>query len=396
MADEKKKPKIDIKARLGKTAVGMQGGSSVPLPMPGPGAGSAPPPSSDPGRSSGSIPTPSPSVKPIGIAPPASISPGIPLPPFGQQPARRAPEPKPVAQAQTIKVEIGEEVEAERKKASKKAVVYAVIAAVAGAGIGFVWGGASKTGDITKRAQKGASELESSVKAANEKLHELSDKIDAGAEQLSQKKYPDDLAQALGGITVPFDATYLDGKGVGNYNGALQKKVFMFTQAVTDLNNTKQTLTNLLSAAKKPVEKAWAEEKEPVANFSVTFRADNKGMLAELVANKDPFPYGKDWPDSWTILRPERTQNGTKTVEKKANRWKKGDLTATDPIVIPVEASSVAAFTSEQLIYKLAGAVRDIREVLEGKKDDPTNPTNGLIKDGEDLAVELHKIAIAK
>ena len=88
--------------------------------------------------------------------------------------------------------------------------------------------------------------------------------------------------------------------------------------------------------------------------------------------------------------------SGAKTVEKKANRWKKGDLTGSDPIVIPVDAASVAGFTSEQLVYKLAGALRDVREVLEGKKDDPTNPTNGLIKDGEDLAMELHKLAIAR
>lgn len=396
MADEKKKPKIDIKARLGKTAVGMSGGSSVPLPMPGPAVGSAPPPSSDPGRISGSIPSPAPSVKPVGIAPPPGISPGIPLPPFGQQPVRKAPEPKPVAQAQTIKVEIGEEVEAERKKASKKAAIYAVIAAVVGAGLGFVWGGASKTGDFTKRAQKGAADLEASVKTANEKLHELSDKVNAGAEELSNKKFPEDLAQALGGIAIPFDATYLENKGVGNYSGAVQRKVFRYTQAVTDLNNTKQTLTNLLGAAKTPVEKAWKEASDPVANFSVTFRGDNKGMLAELVANKEPFPFSKDWPESFTILRQERTQQGAKTVEKKANRWKKGDLTGSDPIVIPVDAASVAGFTSEQLVYKLAGALRDVREVLEGKKDDPTNPTNGLIKDGEDLAMELHKLAIAR
>lgn len=408
MADDKKKPKIDLKARLGKTAVGLQapGPSQVPLPLPGPGAGgSAPPgfdsipgaaPSSSPGRPS-SVPMAAPSPRPMGIAPPPGLSPGIPLPPFGQ-PHRRAADPKPSAAQQTIKVEMGEEVEQERKKMAKRSAIYAVIAAVAGAAIGFVVGGASKTGDLTKRVQDGAARLEKDVKGANDKLKELDAKLMAGAKKLQDKPptFPDDLATALGGITIPFDASYLDGKGVGNYNGVLQKRVFSYAQAVTDLNQNKDQLKNLLGAAKAPVEKFWKEQADPVASFSVTFRGDNKGMLAELVPNKDPFALAKDWPESYTILKPERSAQGTKSVEKKASRWKKGDLTGNDPVVIPVSADSVAAFTSEKLVFQLTKALLDAIQVTQGNKEDPSHETAGLLKDGDDLVVELHKLAIQK
>lgn len=390
MADEKKKPKIDIKARLGKTAVGTSGGPGMPLPTPGPGASTPPASGSGPGQPSAPAPTPS---VPLNLAPPPGLSPSIPLPPFGQPPAaRRAPEPRPSAAQQTIKVEIGEEVEAERKKASKKAAIYAVLASVVGLGIGFVIGGASKTSETTKRAQKGAGELELAVKGANEKLEELRDKVNEGIETIKKKQYPDSLATSISAVVVPFDASYLDNKGVGNFNGPLQKRVFAFTQAVTELNQTKESLSNMLGVAKGPVTKAWKEQENPVVNFSVTFRGDNKGMLAELIPNKDPFEIGKDWPESYTILRQERSQQGVKTVEKKANRWKKGDLTASDPVVIPVDPSSVAAFTSEQLVYKLSSALLNIHQLIEGNKDDPRNETAGLLKDGEQLVVELRKL----
>ena len=92
--DKSKKPKIDLKARLGKTNIGTQ---AVPLPVPGQ---SQPPPSGSGGKSPN-------------IAPPPGISPGIPVPPFAQAAkpaAAEPPPPKPTAVQQTIKVEVGEEI----------------------------------------------------------------------------------------------------------------------------------------------------------------------------------------------------------------------------------------------------------------------------------------------
>ena len=130
MAEDKaKKTKIDLKARLGRTtAMGMTSPGALPVPpgatpvpdAPSSGPGSMPaPPASRPSN----IPAPAPSVRPMGIAPPPGLSVGVPLPAFAQQ--RQAPrsEPKPSAAQQTIKVEIGEEIHEERKKARNRAMM---------------------------------------------------------------------------------------------------------------------------------------------------------------------------------------------------------------------------------------------------------------------------------
>ncbi|MCC6558249.1 MAG: formin [Polyangiaceae bacterium] len=398
--DKKAKTKIDLKARLGKTSMGGGGGAAVPLPVPGSQPGASGPPADSGSGPGGAAPAPSrPSARPsvpAGIAPPPGISPGIPLPPFAQRPAPAAPAPKPTAVQQTIKVEVGEEVERERKAAAKKTAIYAAIAAVVGIGVGFVGGGAKERGDRGKAAMDGAAALEKDVKAANEKMKELSEKLGSAASTLGEKKFPADFAKDLGAINVPFDAINLENKQVGSLPGKVLRQVLAYTTAVQDLNKTKDSLKNLLIAAQAPVEKSWAEEKEPVVNFSVIFAKDGDKTLAELVPNKDAFPFGKPFPEKIKILRTERTQQGAKQVEKEVARWTKGELTGSDPLAIPVTPQSTAALTSEQVVFKLAGAMRDIRQLLEGKKDDPTNETAGLLKEGDDLANELHKIALKR
>ncbi|MGK3962385.1 formin [Sorangium sp. So ce118] len=333
-----------------------------------------------------------------GIAPPPGISPGIPLPPFAPpaRPVIHTPPPKPTAAAQTIKVEVGEEVEQERRKASKKTALYAVLAALVGIGIGFAAGGAKERGDRGKLAVEGAAGLEKDVRAANEKMQELNEKLVAAAEQLSRKSFPTQLTTELGAINVPFDATNLEGKQIGSLPGRVMRQLLGFTTSVQDLNKTKDSLKNLLAAAQGPVEKSWKEQEEPLANFSVVFRRDGDKTLAELVPNKAPFPFGKDWPAKYTVTRLERTQQGVKPADKEATRWTKGDIAGGDLQALPVDPQSVAAFTSEQIVFKLRGALIDVRQLLEGKKDDPTSETPGLIKEGDDLANELHKISLAR
>ncbi|MFT3765328.1 MAG: formin [Minicystis sp.] len=394
MADDKaKKTKIDLKARLGKTQVGLQPPSGA-LPVP---AGVTPPPPSDPGSGPGSVPqppasAPASSVRPPtpNIAPPPGLSPGIPIPPFAQQqrPAPAAPAPKPTAAQQTIKVEIGEEIEIERKKWRQRVMLGALAGALIGAGLGFVGGGSKSTGDRARAAARGAGQLEKDVKATVDKLKDLDSKLSDASDKLKAKSYPDDLATALSGLTIPFDSTNLDGKDVGSLPPRVLKNVLNFTSAVEALNKNRESLKNIVSIAKEPINKAWKEETAPVANFSVVFRSEGgKTVVAELVPNKEPFSWKGDYPGSYKVTRLE---NG-KPAEKNATRWVKGDLPGNDLTAIPVDPKSVAAFTSEQLIGKLIKGVYDMRQDLEGNKDNPTNETPGLVKMAEDLANELNK-----
>lgn len=398
MAEEKKKTKIDLKARLGKTQTGM--GTAVPLPVPGPSPSSQPgasaPPSSD-GVPAPSVPTPAPSVRPSGgIAPPPGISPGIPLPPFAQpRPSQREPPQKPTAAQQTIKVEVGEEIHEERKKASKRTALFAMLTAVVGLGIGFFIGGAKERSDRGQQAVKAAGDLEKEVKASNEKLKELADKLVEANEKLGKKEYPADLANLLGGLNVPFDPQNLEKPGAANIGKTL-KPLMKYASAVQELNSDKDKLKGWLTQLQGPVEKGWKEEKEPVVNFSVIFRPEgSKGMVAELVPNKEPFKIGADFPKEYTIIKPEMQQGQLKGVDKKAKRWEKGDLTGSDPIAIPVSPQTTAAFADKVLAQLRIKLVEPIEVILGANKGTPQE-TPGLLKEGEDLAHELHKLSLAK
>jgi len=383
MADDKgKKPKIDLKARLGKTI--QAGGSAIPLPVPG----SQPPPGD------GGAPTPPP-PRAAGIAPPPGLSPGIPIPPFAQTKATSVAPPKPTAAQQTIKVEVGEEIHQERKAAAKRAALYASIAAVVGIVIGWAVGGAQARNTRSKAAVAGAGALEKDVKAANDAMKELSSKLTEGAEKLGRKEFPTELDGALTAV-IPFDTFKLDGKHVGDLPADLQKMVFSYTLEVEKLNDTRQSLKNLLGIAKPIVEKVWKQEKDPVISYSVTFRGSNNGMLAELVQNKEPFPANKEFPGKYVFLKAERSQQGVKMVDKTGARWTRGDLTGNDPVLIPVDSATTGALTGEEAVGKLATALRNSREILEGSGQGTTAEKLGLIKDAEVLVDKLHKAALAK
>ena len=390
MAEDKKKAKIDLKARLGKTT--QTGMTAVPLPVPGATPSSQPgapaPPSSDGGVPGPSIPVPTPSVRPpSGIAPPPGISPGIPLPPFAQRPSQREAPQKLSGAQQTIKVEVGEEIHEERKKAGKRTAIYAVLTLLLGLGAGFAIGGQKAQSDAGARGVKTAGDMEKEVKASNDKVKELGEKLQEAYEKLGKKEFPTELAATLGGLNLPFDAGNLDKPGVGNLGKAL-RPLLRYTKDVQELNEDKDQLKNVLGAVQAAAEKAWKEEKEPIVNYSVFFRPEgSKGIVAELVPNKEPFPIGKDFPKEYTITKLEQN----KPVEKKATRWVKGDLTGSDPIAVPVDPKSMAGFTSEVLIQRLNKAIYDVRLILEGNSEDPTKPIPGLLKDGDELANELHK-----
>jgi hypothetical protein len=239
--------------------------------------------------------------------------------------------------------------------------------------------------------------VEKDLKLAVDKMNELDKKLQEADEKLQGKEFPGDLGKAIAGLVVPFDSANLDGRNVGALPAKVLKPLLGFTAAVQELDKDRESLKNLVGAAQPVVEKAWKEEKDPVAGFSVVFASGGKGVMAELVQIKEPFPVGKEWPDSFTVLKPERTQQGVKNNEKKANRWKKGDLTSGgDPVAIPVSPDSTATFTSQELAFKLQKAMRDLRVAMEGDKSNPTNETAGLIKEGEDLVKSLKDFAAAK
>lgn len=404
LEEKKKTTKIDLKARLGKTQMGM-GSPGVPLPTPGPSQPASQPapapPSSDGGVPAPSIPVPTPSVRPSGgggIAPPAGIapiSPGIPLPPFAQRPSQREPAQKPTAAQQTIKVEVGEEIHEERKKASKRTALYAVLTTIVGIAIGFFIGGAQERSARGALAVKSSGDLEKEIKASNEKVKELGEKLQEANEKLGKKEFPADLVGALGGLNIPFESANLEKPGVAGM-GKLLKSLMKYASNAQVLNEDKDQLKNVLSSLQPQAEKAWKEEKEPVVNFAVIFRPEgSKGMVAEFVPVKDAFKVGAEFPKEFTVLKPEMQQGQLKAVEKKAKRWEKGDLTGSDLIALPVHPQTTS-FLADKVVPQIRVKIGEQLEVIYGKNKGTPQETAGMLKEGEDLEHDLHKLAVAK
>ena len=146
MAAEEKKPKIDLKARLGKGGPG--GGTPAGVPttssygsMPPPQVGSVAPPAI------GSIPPPQAGGVHRGVAPGG----GVPAPPFGGHAAtpettnefgqRVAASVR--AAPTTFKIELDAETVRAAQKGGKRATILSAITLLIGLAVGFAWGGSS-------------------------------------------------------------------------------------------------------------------------------------------------------------------------------------------------------------------------------------------------------------
>lgn len=397
MAEEKsKKPKIDLKARLGKTAVGVGPGPSAPPDL-GSGPGSVPP-----GGDRVSA-APRPSV-PMGIAPPVGIAPppgiaaagfGAAVNPFAPKVTAAPPPVKQTAEQQTIKVELGEEIHDERKKASRAAVIVGVIALVAGAAGGFFVGGIREQANRQKLGILGAGALEIEVTDTIKKVDELNPILKDIEDGMKAKKYPTDALGKLSSFAVPFNAGSLQGKNVGNLPSELQTKVLGFLRKSEELEDKKEALKNALGGQQKAIEAVWKKEEKPVYELAVIFGGVGEGkMLTQVVAVKEPFEVAaKEWPKELVIKVPVVREGKRVEEEKKAAKFEK-DLTAqTGPIYMPIDPATVAGFTDERAAVPILKGIYDIRMLLIGDET-PGREKPGMMKEGEELAKQLERLSL--
>jgi hypothetical protein len=375
-AQPKQRRKIDLKSRLstvrasGSMALGSSPSGerkSDPLAFP-------PPPAT------GSVPAPR---LPGGISVPMVSSPFAPP----------EPEKKQTAQAQTIKVEIGEEVHAARAKASKKTAIYVAIAALVAGAMGFFMGGAQERGRQGKKIIEDADGLAADVAAANKTMSDMSDALRGAGEAIGNEEWPAQLAESLKASNVDFDAGKFSGRAISGLPPQIFNGLLAYTNDVEKLNKQKDVLKNLMSKAQKPVETFWAEKKKPVVKFGVLFTKVEKEFAMELVPMKEPFEVKSAWPGKLTIL--QQGEKG-KTKESEMDRFTgKGNL-GEDKLVVPIEPKSVAGFTDLTLIYKLRQALDDTRMLIDGQESPiPQEQTDGLLKDGKQLEESLKKVGRA-
>lgn len=414
---EDNKPKIDLKARLGKktvTGVGpsipppMVGGpavrppGSIPAPAlgqpapspsqaprpsqappaarpsqpaaaPSPFAAQAPSPFGPPSQAPSPFGTPSQAPSPFGAASPS---------PFGA-PAATAPRP---AQPQAIRIEMGEEVLAAQKKDRSKYALIAVVTALVGGFLGSVVGGGMERRKQHNIALEGSSILAQEVDKANLEIEKLADILKAAKLSLSEGKYPTDQIQALGATNIPFDGTYLVGKGIGLLSTDINRLLVKFAGDTERANQQKDSLQRLFSAMREPVTELLAEQEAPKFRWGVYVERGAQGPVASMQPLPSPFlvtskESGYKWPDNFEV------PDGQKKV--KLDRYTKGDPVSETPQVIPVNPGTQTLVCPSDTLVRLSRELGELESTLRGDKSDPINERMGLVDTGTVLREKL-------
>jgi hypothetical protein len=373
---EDKKPKIDLKARLGK--------KTVSAPVPGPGA-SIPPPAG--------IPKPSVPVQSGIPAPPfqstvPTARPAAPVVdasnPYGAMQPAAAPV---VAQPQTIRIELGDDVVAANRGGKTKVAVLAGITALIGIGIGYTIGGAAERGAGADAAVEGAKLLTKDVEAANAKIAELADLLKSAREKLGKAQFPEDEVTKLGALNIPFDGTNLSGKGIGRFKADVTTMLISFASSAAEANDNKGDLQRVLSGQKKAVQDFLESQTKPKVRWSVIVGGSPAGPVGSMQLIPTPFPAAEKWPDSFELAG----DKGKKVVVK---RYLKGDAASEDPTFIPVDPGTQGAVCPDAAVVRLRGRIGELEEVLRGNPT-PGEERTGLLEAGQTLVKKLKDIGKA-
>jgi len=376
---EDKKPKIDLKSRLGKKTVGAPAPGSIPPPagIPKP---SVPVPAG--------VPNPSRVPAPPFAAPQAAAVPRVDASnPYGAM----APQAAPVRiEPQAIKIEMSDEFVQAQKSGRSKIVILSLVTAAIGAGLGFAGGGISERNKAAEAAVSGAAELTTKVEATSKKASELADVLKSAKEKLSKATFPDDEVSKLGAINLPFTAADLNGKGIGRFNPATLSMLIDFSTIVDKVNDQKEKLQNVLSGNKKAVQDFLDSQSKPQVRWSVVLGNGPGGPWATMQPVPTPF-LAKDgdkakWPDDIRIPQ------GDKQAVLK--RYNSGNPVSEEGLFVPVDPASQASVCPSDVLFKLRRELGDLEEVLRGNQN-PGEEKTGLLEAGDKLGKKLKAIGAA-
>ncbi len=405
---EEKKPKIDLKARLGKNQAAAPPPTAGVTPPPAAVGAPVPAPSSSPTAPTPGVPVPVP-------APSASVvGGGLPVPP-GMKPAAapaldpsnplaavvqpyRAPAPPaPAAPPQPQRIEVDEvAVKDARGKALRQGILVGVVMAAITGVVGFIGGGARETSQGRAKSiedANGEKGLSKDVKAARDQIKTISDKMEAGRNTLvKDKKFPNDLAKELAGINVDFDGGKLAGRRFSGYNQETMSALIEFITAVQTLNDRKLAIANLLGRLQKPLTEQLANAGKPTLQHVVVIDKEKDGPnFAILAPLKEPLPLAP-LPSEFTFTDPFSRQ------PKKLNRYTGGDLSK--PVafhVVPKSVDAVCPNETAGQAAQLASQIGKFIADIQGEKVDPKEamvqePKAGLLERADKLIGLLEKV----
>ncbi len=404
MADEKR-PKIDLKARLGKTAglvptptpqpgTVTPSGRPIPIPTASPSGRPMPPPprsSQPPGQygALGGMPIPPPT--PFPGSPQAAIDPSNPLAvavasPYAQR--QRQPEPQ--------RIEVDDLTLRQASKAARKqGVIIGGVAAVLFAVVGYVAGGAVEQANGRAASKVGAEDLAVNATKARDQLKTLAEKMEAGRKQLmTEKKFPTSLITELGGINVDFDGKQLEGRRFSGYSTDTTRDLVEFITAVQGVNDRKRVIQNLLTSLQKPISEQLAiPEGQADINWVVVVDRDMSGNMAAALSHmvKPITISGQNivLPPKFTFTAP----GGGSNVELP--RYLTGDISKA-PAALYVtprtfDSACPAATTGQivQLGAQIGSFIVELRGENAGESGSTLDSKAGLIERADRLVKEL-------
>jgi hypothetical protein len=407
---EEKKPKIDLKARLGKGAGGATpppptAGIPVPaVPAPaasggGGGGGMANVPSSAPGGGGGLAMPPGIPVGPppaFGKVSHAALDPSNPL--AAAATPYRAPAPPPPPQPQRIEVDEMAVQEA-RKGARKQGLIAGLVAAAVLGAIGYIAGGAMETNKGRQKSVGDAKSLAGDVAKSRDQLKTIADKVEAGRNSLlKDKKFPDALAKELGGINVDFDGNKLAGVRFSGFPQETTSTLIEYITSVQTLNDRKTAIIGLLQRLQKPITEQLTQGQKTNINYVVFFgRQDpSRNPFAMLAPLTKPIeaanPTAIALPAEFTATDPTTRQNIS------APKYTTGNLDKPSAVYV-LPKSIEAACPSEtsgsiaQLGSQLSRVITDIRGEQAAPGGDVVTETKpGLLDKADKLGTNLNRV----
>jgi len=388
------KPKIDLKARLGKKT--LTPGASVPPPMAPqamgsqhPGAALPRPPQvmQQPMRSQSGVPAPP--FTPSGAPKPP---PADPTSPYASMPRQSAP-----IQARPAEIRVDmDEVRAAQRSGRGKVMVLALVTAFVGGFVGFAFGGGAERGKGAAAAITGAQDLVKEVEASNKQITELADTIKSAQTKLLGKgTYPQEEVTKLGAINIPFRSTSLADKSIGRFKREILTMLIDYSASVEQMNDQKETLQRFLGS--QTLKDLIAEQSKPKVRWYATVSNGPSGPWVNLDKLDTPFPVASDekvkdkdgkekayaWPEEVEI------KDGKETVKMK--RYASGDPGGSTPPFIAVNPQTQSAVCQSDVIGSLLSQLVKMQTVLRGD-DTPGVDKMGLIEKGQKLADQLKKI----
>jgi len=364
------KPKIDLKARLGRRPGATPASASIPPPV---GVGQSQPSPAPMPNPGGYASAGYPSTQPQQQARPSFDAMGVGAVVQAPAPMRGVATP--------TSFEAEEEFRAVRQGSRTKVIILAAGTAFVGGLLGFAVGGLSERNSVAETAVAGAKQLAADIDTANAAVVKLDQVLTDALKDLKDGKYPDAEVKELGGINIPFDGTNLAGKAIGRFKPQLVTMLISYAEDAARVNTQKDKIRSVLSLSKAAVEDLLAQANSPQVRWGVAVQSGPQGPWGSMQVLPAAFAVSGEkggWPAQF-----ELGENKT-----SVKRYTGGDP---NNQVIPVAPQTQTAVCPSDTMVRIRRELADLQKVVKGDQT-PGQETDGIAALGEAIKKQLNSI----